>query len=303
MTSFSFNCFGTKTQGERKRTITLRRKCNVCAAATLLCLWVVRTELIEAQMFRTIYNFSPGSHGMSHTNADGGQPQCTLFLSGNVLYGTASIDGPSLSGTVFRLNTDGSGFSTLHGFSAASDINPVNNDGANPHGGVTLSSNRLYGTAFYGGSGASGTVFGLDTNGDNFQTLYSFTPFGFTTNSDGAWPLADLVVSENVIYGSTFAGGLAGGGTVFRINTDGSGFATFDSLTNLAGSAPQGALALSGNVLYGTTPSGGGFSNGTVFRIDIDGTGLTALYSVPAHGNPGEGYHDNRGVSGPTVSR
>ena len=25
--------------------------------------------------------------------------------------------------------------------------------------------------------------------------------------------------------------------------------------------------------------------------------------AVPAHGNPGEGYHDNRGVSGPTVSR
>jgi len=156
-------------------------------------------ERVGAQTFTTMYSFSPGL-----TNTDGGGPQCTLLLSGNILYGTAALGGSSGMGTVFKLKTDGSGFTTLHSFSWAPDLDPVNTDGINPMAGLTLYGNTLYGTAFSGGTGANGTVFSVTTNGDNFLTLYSFTRFtGFPINSDGAKLLAELVVAGNVIYSST----------------------------------------------------------------------------------------------------
>jgi hypothetical protein len=62
-------------------------------------------------------------------------------------------------------------------------------------------------------------------------------------------------------------GGNSGNGTVFAVNTDGTGFTTLHgftadsgsrgSVTNIDGAIPWGALALSGNTLYGTTVDGG----------------------------------------------
>jgi uncharacterized repeat protein (TIGR03803 family) len=77
-----------------------------------------------------------------------------LILSGNTLYGTASQGGSSGKGTVFVLNIDGTGFTTLYTFTGGSD-------GATPYGGLILSDNTLYGTAGYGGSFGFGTVFSL----------------------------------------------------------------------------------------------------------------------------------------------
>ena len=42
-----------------------------------------------------------------------------LILSGNTLYGTTTGGGSSGNGTVFAINTDGTGFTTLHSFTAA----------------------------------------------------------------------------------------------------------------------------------------------------------------------------------------
>ena len=41
-----------------------------------------------------------------------------LILSGNTLYGTAYYGGSAGNGTVFALNTNGTGFTTLHTFTA-----------------------------------------------------------------------------------------------------------------------------------------------------------------------------------------
>src|SRR5436309_1350747 len=65
-------------------------------------------------------------------------------------------DGCSLGvGTVFAINTDGTGFTNLHNFGFA-----VSN-GALPYGRLILSGNTLYGTTFNGGSSFNGTVFSL----------------------------------------------------------------------------------------------------------------------------------------------
>jgi uncharacterized repeat protein (TIGR03803 family) len=77
-----------------------------------------------------------------------------LVLSGSTLYGTTESGGGSGQGTVFKLNTDGTGYATLYSFTGG-------DDGANPQAGLILSDNTLYGTAQKGGSSGQGTVFSL----------------------------------------------------------------------------------------------------------------------------------------------
>jgi len=106
---------------------------------------------IDGTGFTNLHHFS----GLSgNTNSDGVHPVAGLLLSGSTLYGTASGGGSVGAGTVFSLKSDGSGFTTLYGFTAV-------DDGASPSSDLALSANVLYGTTVYGGGGNNGTVFSL----------------------------------------------------------------------------------------------------------------------------------------------
>jgi uncharacterized repeat protein (TIGR03803 family) len=112
------------------------------------------------------------------------------------------------------------------------------------------------------------------------QTLTALHSFD---NTDGSSPLAALAQAVNGdLYGTTFAGGVNGEGTVFKI-TPGGTLATLYSFCFQSGCAdgahPQAALLQSpdGN-LYGTTGAGGVNDAGTVFKISATST-LTTLYS------------------------
>src|SRR5262249_48225031 len=161
-----------------------------------------------------LHHFGASDRYGSNTNTDGASPS-GLMLSGNTLYGTADSGGVGGQGTVFRLNTDGTGFTILHSFSACDGyaipyrlILGTNSDGAFPHGGLSLSGDgvTLYGAASGGGTSGYGTIFSLRTDGTRFKTLHNFRA-GQTdltgvvfTNSDGGYPLGDLVVLGNVLY-------------------------------------------------------------------------------------------------------
>jgi uncharacterized repeat protein (TIGR03803 family) len=241
----------------------------------------------DGTAFGMLYSFTgPFYDGNSNvTNSDGAWPEGALFLSGNALYGTAAHGGSSGNGTIFKINTDGTGFTNLHSFAAGSF---TNGDGTSPFGGLILTNNTLYGTASGGGNGGNGTVFALNADGTGFRVLHSFTRFRFTDpvapNGDGASPNGGLMLSGETLYGTASQGGEGGAGTVFKVNTDGSGFATLYtftgglfSYTNSDGAFPTGMILLS-NTLYGTASRGGAYDNGTMFAINADGTGFTALY-------------------------
>src|SRR5580692_3359850 len=97
------------------------------------------------------------------------------------------------------------------------------------------------------------------TSAATFTNLYDFSALSQTdTNLDGSGPLADLVSSGNVLYGTAPDGGTNGLGTIFAINTDGTEFTVlhyFDWPTN--GEGASAAMVLDGNMLYGTTRAGG----------------------------------------------
>jgi len=227
--------------------------------------------------YTILYSFSAPATYL--TNSDGGAPWGGLILFGNTLYGTAAWGGSSGNGTVFKVNTDGSGFTVLKTFAGGSD-------GANPAAGLLLSDGTLYGTTSACNSGSSyGTVFKVNTDGSGFTVLKDFSPLVNYTNSDGAYPYAGLVLSGNTLYGTTEDGGSSGNGTVFQINTNGSGFTVLKNFsplvnnTNSDGAHPEADLVLSGVTLYGTTSDGGSSGKGTVFSLVLHGPPLTLIRS------------------------
>src|SRR5260370_15288863 len=68
---------------------------------------------VTAQTFTLLHSFT----GVS----DGANPRAGLILSGSTLYGTAGQGGSFGVGTVFAINTDGTGFTNLHNFTGGSD--------------------------------------------------------------------------------------------------------------------------------------------------------------------------------------
>jgi uncharacterized repeat protein (TIGR03803 family) len=86
-----------------------------------------------------------------------------------------------------------------------------------------VSGSSLYGTTPNGGRNGGGTIFKLNTDRTDYRVLHHFDrPL---TSSDGWSPHGGLLLSGATLYGTTEQGG-SGQGTVFKLNTDGTGFST-----------------------------------------------------------------------------
>jgi len=265
-----------------------------------------------------VYAISTNGTGYAHVhefplfpdgiNEDGALPSGDLILSGGTLYGVAGYGGSGGVGTVYAVGPDGNNFRVLHQFTEPeAPYDMTNIDGTHPRGTLAISpsGSTLYGVTEGGGTGASGAVFALNTDGTGFVTLYSFQspPPGYT--NDGYEPMSGLVLSGGTLYGTTSLGGSAGCGTIYSVNTDGSGYARLHDFTattpslivwrtngtpcyNIDGAVPTAPLICSrdGSTLYGTTSLGGSGAFGTIFAMRTDGTGFTVLYScAPADSN------------------
>jgi uncharacterized repeat protein (TIGR03803 family) len=159
-----------------------------------------------------IFQIDPsGRESILHKFAQGqgGDPTTALIRDpqGN-LYGSADFGDPNNCGAVFKLSPTGR-LTNMHTFTPATD-------GCSPTGLVRDASGNLYGVANIGGAYSNGTIFELKHSGGKWTTvvLHNFT--GYPT--DGANPHGTLLRDKNGhLSGTTFNGGSADYGTVFRL--------------------------------------------------------------------------------------
>jgi uncharacterized repeat protein (TIGR03803 family) len=118
-------------------------------AFSLFCgLFLISARLYAGNdTYTSLHVFTALSGTSPATNDDGGNPTTGLILASNVLYGAGRVGGISNSGTIFSLNADGTGFTTLHNFT-----NGI--DGENPSGAgcLVFSSNAIFGVTSFGGT-------------------------------------------------------------------------------------------------------------------------------------------------------
>ncbi len=237
--------------------------------------------------YGTVFSFNPSSRVLntlhSFDYADGSSPVATLTLSGSTLYGVTTAGGAFDYGTLFKIGTNGSSFATVYNFPFVTFT-----DGSTPRAGLVRSGNMLYGTTTTGGDFGQGAVYAVSLNGEVYRTLYSFTG-----GTDGATPSCRLVLSGNTLYGTAAVGGMAPGyGTVFKVNTDGSGFGILHTFKGTDGSDPFAGLTLSGSTLYGTTTAGGKYQQGTIFKVGTNGSGFSVMYHFTGGADGGQPFSE-----------
>ena len=208
---------------------------------------------------------------------DGAQPigGVVLDAAGN-FYGTTSLGGAFGNGTVYEEKRSGTKWteSVIYSFTGGSD--PIN-----PAATVTVDGQgNLYGTASLGGAYSNGAVYKLTRSASGWTetVLYSFQ-----NQSDGANPVGGVILDRaGNLYGSTFDGGINGGGTIYQLSPSSAGW-TFTTLYSFVGiyGGPYNKLTLdSKGDLYGITNADGANGLGSVFRLSRSANGwtLTDLY-------------------------
>ena len=200
---------------------------------------------------------------------NGANPWGSLISDGTFLYGMTFGGGANSMGTIFKIKTDGTGYTKLFEFAGLSI-------GRNPKGNLFLEGDYLYGMTSVGGSDNFGVVFKIKTDGTGFTKLLEFDSV-----TKGKNPYGTLISDGVYLYGMTSGSGVNSSssfGTIFKIKPDGTGFfklMDFDGATK--GKNPYGSLLADGTFLYGMTFSGGADNWGTLFKIKNDGTGFTKL--------------------------
>src|SRR5882672_1133297 len=212
---------------------------------------------------RVLYSFN--SNG-----SDGFDPYAglTIDATGN-LYGVTVYGGAFGNGAAFELSHGPAGWTEtiLHSFSNGAG------DGGNPYANLVFNTaGDLFGCTLGGGTFSNGTVFELTPQGGgswNESIVHNFDNIG----GDGYYSQAALVSNGGNLYGTTYAGGTRGVGTVFELSPASGGGWTENILLNFSnrGVNPNKPLAgmvadASGN-LYGVTKYGGAYGFGAVFKI------------------------------------
>jgi uncharacterized repeat protein (TIGR03803 family) len=218
---------------------------------------------------------------LANFNGTNGNEAYGDLVIGNdgLFYGGTLQGGDFGEGNVFKTTLDGC-LTSIFSFNGTNGASPVGLTKPGPDG-------SFYGIAGNGGNGFNGSIgsgygsiFGMTSNGV-MNTLLSFN------GSNGIGPNSIVLATDGNLYGTTYSGGafsnivyfgMAGGGTAFKMTTNGDFtlLASFDG-TNY-GEQPRCLTQASDGNFYGGTTGGGAFNLGTLFRMTPDGQ-LTTLVS------------------------
>jgi len=217
--------------------------------------------------FRVLHSFDdPEQEG--NINDGGAIPSAAVTLGPDgTLYGTANVGGTAGYGVLYKMEADGKHFTVLHTFRRKDG--DYKNNGAFPSGSLMLGQDGfLYGCTRQGGLSDGGIAYKISVDGAVFTVLHTFSGPG-TENADGTLPAGPLVFgSSGYLYGVSGGGGETGGGTLFKVNPQGTKiFTLHDFSTAEGGSILTGLTPGRDGSLYGVCANGGANKTGTIFRV------------------------------------
>jgi uncharacterized repeat protein (TIGR03803 family) len=245
----------------------------------------------ETLGFGTLFSVDPanGTETTLHSfsgRLDGGTPSAGVTVTDGVVYGTAPTGGEFGAGTVFYYRAGIKYFGVLHNFAGLSGtvVPSLFEEGG-----------ELYGVAADGGSHGAGLAFKVSTAHGNGKSLLDFQG-----GTGGAYPGANLLRLDGVLYGTTTYGGAAGAGTIYSIDPA-SGKETV--VAEFAGGAKgqfPGNLVSAGGMIYGTTGFVNDATAGTVFRLNPKTGRLFTLVNFT--GTQGNIFNANNGTPNSLVA-
>jgi len=255
------NLYGTTVEGG------VEGDCKTAGCGSVFKISQIGTETV-------LYPFDVFANGL---NPMGG---LIRDQAGN-LYGTTSEGGNFLGhslchdhgcGTIFELSPAGAE-TVLFAFFDIDLHHQANYNGIHPFGDLAMDAKgNLYGTGSTIGPKYAGSVFELTPTGDE-SVLHWFHSY----THDGKYVNAGLVLdSAGNLYGTTQAGGVHQGGTVFEIDAAGteSVLYSFGKAKKYAANGYDlGASVMrdaQGN-FYGTTLLGGKYNHGVVYKLSSTG--------------------------------
>lgn len=219
---------------------------------------------VQAFAYGTFFRLAPSGlentrYAFDGTNGANPWGPVSLGTDGN-FYGATLSGGNPGYGVLFR-TTPGGATSVLHNFANKTD-------GAYPWTPIEGIDGNFYGTT--AGQNQS-TVYKYTSSSGTLETIFQFTaPYG--TNVDA--PL--IQDRQGNLYGTAFAGGTFGCGTVFKLSTLGAVISTYSFPCGAGGANPSAPLlqaqdgALWGTTEFGGTAAGQGY--GTIFKMDQSGS-------------------------------
>jgi len=218
----------------------------------------------------TIYRLSGGpmlAHEFSGA-ADGASPGNLFAAADGSLYGVTASQGPGGSGTLFKLDADGT-FTTLHSFSGL--------DGAEPGGGLMQASDgNLYGTTAFGGVNGGGTLYRITSSGVHAKL------HDFQANAVPEEPRGRIIqASDGMLYFTTFSTF----GSLYQSDLAGNLTDLHDWNSGDATSPPDGVIQADDGNLYGTTRYYGSGPGGGLFGFTLPST-FTDLFYFSGYGRP-----------------
>jgi len=241
----------------------------------------------------TIFKIKPDGTGYiklhDFSGTDGRGPDGSLISDGTFLYGMTSGGGTNGNGTIFKIMPNGLGFTKLLDFTGA--------NGDNPLGTLIYDGTFLYGMTTTGGTGTCtgsngcGVIFKIMSNGAGYVKLHDFD--GDTNGGQPLW--GGLILDGTFLVGMTSGGGYYGGGVIFKIKSDGTGYSDLFDFNPTDGQGPGGSLIYDGTFFYGMTSQRGTGSfvgAGTIFKYQIAPAGIAEnnmsasfdIYPNPSHG-------------------
>src|SRR6185437_1564099 len=147
-----------------------------------------------------------------HSNPNDGVVPMGGLIEGSdhVLYGTCFQGGTGFSGTVFKINEDGTSYQILYAFPEGTETGLER-----PIGELLEGQNgALYGAASDSSEPYGGGIYKINKDGSGYTTLRMFA-----SGADASTPQCGLFQStDGVLYGTTEFGGTSDAGCVFALS-------------------------------------------------------------------------------------